>query len=211
MIKTIFPINILVKDFDMDPKWNEAIEQAVNTYFVQLLAETGENRNHIAEIPMELFSEENMEVTPELRELQKMFIDGFYELYLSYPKDRYDSVYGEKLLTYDDIKTMAQKDLGRLPFMKKGDTKFIHNHTRCEAFGIFYLSDVDNDKDGGQLILHDPSFHHLIDFYDSHTARIETKKNRLVIVPAHVWHQVSQYIGDKERMTIVMNLEHFQD
>lgn len=39
------------------------------------------------------------------------------------------------------------------------------------------------------------------------TARFETKKNRMIIVPNYVWHEVSQYAGDDERLAIVLNCD----
>jgi Rps23 Pro-64 3,4-dihydroxylase Tpa1-like proline 4-hydroxylase len=75
-----------------------------------------------------------------------------------------------------------------------------------DAFGIFYLTDVDNEKHGGTLVLHDPAFHGVFNFHEARTYDVATKKNRLVICPNHIWHEVKQYLADDERITIVVNL-----
>jgi hypothetical protein len=36
---------------------------------------------------------------------------------------------------------------------------------------------------------------------------IQTEKNSIVIIPAHVWHEVTPYFGNDERLTITMDIE----
>jgi len=54
--------------------------------------------------------------------------------------------------------------------------------------------------------LHDPAFHGAYNYHEERTYSIETKKHRLVISPNHIWHEVTLYTGDNERMAIVVNL-----
>jgi hypothetical protein len=61
-------------------------------------------------------------------------------------------------------------------------------------------------KHGGKLILKDPSFHSNYSFHPPEDYGIETRKNRLIVAPAYVWHEVSPYIGDEDRITVVVNL-----
>jgi hypothetical protein len=35
---------------------------------------------------------------------------------------------------------------------------------------------------------------------------IETEKNTIIIVPAHVWHEVTPYYGEEDRLAVVMNI-----
>lgn len=206
MIHSVFPTNVVVNDYAMSDSWGDAIENAVMTKFYSIALLTNESRKNISEIPADLFSSDSMAAVPELADLRTMFVDSFYELYTSYAKTL--SEYGDMILTRDNIDSMLT-DTGRIQVMSQYERKGIHNHTQSEAFGVFYLSDVDNAKDGGEIVLHDPSFHHLVDFCAKPTVRFETKKHRMIVGPAHIWHEVTSYFGADERMAVVVNLDHY--
>ena len=199
MIQTIFPIKILVKDYDKSDEWTHTISAFIRSHFTKAIEDKG-SYNAATDEDIDVFTEENMSQYPELRDLFNMFADGFYELSQQYQNGT------DKNLTREDIVQKLSKDLGRLPLMRTGDFKQIHNHCEASAFGVFYMGDVDNEKEGGQLVLHDPSFNSLRHFCDEKTFEISTKKHRMIIVPAHVWHEVSTYFGSEERQTIVLNL-----
>lgn len=197
MIKTIFPTRILVKDYDKSLEWSEDLEIIVRTIFKSIQAEqqdytlTGNNS-------VNLFKKDNLIQFPQLCELREMFVDCFFELASSYDSNE---------LTRECIDDRVDEYSGKLPFMRNGDHKSLHNHNQSvDAFGIFYLTDVDNSKDGGSLILHDPSFSGLFNFQEERTISVETKRNRMVICPNHVWHEVSRYTGNEERITITVDL-----
>ena len=197
MINSIFPNKILIKDFELSDDWNNNVTFMVKTIFAKELAEKGDY-TVAGNDTVPVFTEENMKICPELAQLKQMFIDCFYELASSYSTNK---------LTKEDIEKRLRKELGRLPFMKKNDFKRIHNHdSMVDAFAIFYLTDIDNDKDGGELILHDPSFSGVFNFHEKRIFEVTTKKHRMIICPNHVWHEVSMYTGEKERITIVLNL-----
>ena len=199
MIRTIFPINILVKDYEKSDEWNSTISAFIKAHFTKAIAEKG-SYFAAADEDIDVFTEENMTAFPELRELFNMFIDGFYEL------SNASSSGNEIPLTREEITKKIHKDLGRLPLMRNGDQKNLHTHNEASAYAIFYLSDVENEKEGGQLILHDPTFNTLRYFTSQKTVGIETKKNRLIVAPTHIWHEVTRYTGFDERLTIVLNL-----
>lgn len=199
MIKTIFPVNILVKDFDMPEQFSNELSAAVQAIFQNLLVEKGLSRDQLADEEVPVFTETNIRAFPALKQLQDMFADGFFELASSFE---------ENTLTKELISKMVSINIGKLPLMRKGDYKRIHGHTSSIAFGVFYLTDVDNEKFGGQLILKDPSFHSNSSFHPPEDYAVTTKKNRLVVAPAYVWHEVTPYTGDEERVTVVVNL-HF--
>jgi Rps23 Pro-64 3,4-dihydroxylase Tpa1-like proline 4-hydroxylase len=71
---------------------------------------------------------------------------------------------------------------------------------------VYYLDCVDNDKDGGKLIFHDPAFNQVIKTRPKSKMSIETEKNTIIIVPAHVWHEVTPYYGEEDRLAVVMNI-----
>lgn len=197
MIKTVFPVNVLIKDHTMPDEFASELSSAVQAVFQSLMIEKGLSRDDIADEEFPVFTKENLAAFPLLKQLQEIFIDGFYELANSYE---------ENTLTRDMIAKMVSSNVGKLPLMKKGDYKRIHGHTNAVAFAVFYLSDVDNKRHGGELILKDPSFHSNYSFHPPEDHAIETKKNRLVVAPAYVWHEVTPYTGDEDRITVVVNL-----
>ena len=197
MITSIFPNKVLIKDFDLSDEWNNNVTTMVKAVFAGVLAEKGKYAV-AGNDSVPVFTEENMKMCPELSQLRQLFIDGFYELASSYTTNK---------LTKDDVDQRVRKELGRLPFMKKNDFKQVHNHdSMVDAFGIFYLTDLDNETDGGELILHDPSFSGVFNFHEQRTLEIGTKKHRMIICPNHIWHEVRMYQGEKERITVVLNL-----
>ena len=197
MITSIFPNKILIKDFELSDEWNNNVTVMVKSVFAKELSEKGDYAV-AGNDTVPLFTEENMKSCPELVQLKQMIVDCFYELASSFNSNK---------LTKEDIEKRVRKELGRLPFMKKNDSKKIHNHdSMIDAFAIFYLTDVDNDKEGGELILHDPSFSGALNFHEKRTFEVPTKKHRMVICPNHIWHEVSMYTGEKERITVVLNL-----
>jgi hypothetical protein len=201
MIQTIFPTKILINDFDKNDDWNHTICAFIRSHFTKAINEKG-SYFAAGDEDISVFTEENMTLIPELRDLFNMFVDSFFELSQEFSNKT------DANLSREEVEQKLSKDLGRLPLMRKGDEKGLHTHGEASAYGIFYLNDIDNEKEGGQLILHDPSFNSLRHFCDDKTLKIETKKHRMIIAPAHIWHEVSKYYGDEERQTIVLNL-HF--
>lgn len=196
MIHSIFPTNILVEDVDFSNEEISELTVAINAIFKSHEAITG---SHIisGEDSMPLFTDENISVFPILKKLKQLFADGFYKVAQSNPNNN---------ITPESIEIMMDNHAGRLPIMRNGDYKGIHSHPGSTAFGIFYLTDVDNKKDGGKLILRDPSFHTNPGFRSSMTHEIETKAGRLVIAPSYIWHEVTPYYGKEDRITVVSNL-----
>ena len=198
MIKTIFPVNIFVKDIEKADEWSDELKNISNAIFLNYLSEKNISREVVTENEIPFFTEENVKKYLIVEELRQIFIDGFYSLAQSYTNNT---------LTKQKIEEMVCKNTGRLPFMKKNDYKSTHMHVGSSSFAIFYLSDIDNEKHGGKLILRDPSFNSNAHFKPNEKYEIETKKNRLIIAPGYVWHEVTPYFGDEERITIVINLD----
>lgn len=201
MIHSLFPTNVLIKDIDFTEDQVTDMSVAINAIFKSHEALTG---SHVVsgEDSMPLFTNENIKTFPILQTLKEIFIDGFYELAQSYPTNS---------LTRSSIKIMMDNHAGRLPIMRTGDYKGIHSHPGTTAFGIFYLTDVDNKKDGGKLILRDPSFHTNPGFKSPMTYEVETKAARLVIAPSYIWHDVTPYYGKEDRVTVVSNLSYLPE
>lgn len=200
MIHDLFPTKVLIKDIEFTA--DEAVDLgiALQAIFASHTAETGSHVDS-GEDSMPLFTPENIEVFPVLKKLKDIFIDGFWELGMANAGDVKDPAGARK-----KIAELVDNHAGRLPLMRKGDYKQIHSHPGNVAFGVFYLTDVDNEKDGGELILRDPSFHTTPHFAGKSTYRVATKAGRLIIAPTHIWHEVTPYYGEEERITVVSNL-----
>jgi hypothetical protein len=145
------------------------------------------NQNTFDEI--DIFGSQYLQESEELRTLYRMFFDGFKDLAL-----------------HCNRKTSAQaiekmKFTGKIPFMKSGDFKKVHNHVKTDAYGIFYLNEIPSGT-GGQLVLHDPVFHNQVYYSAPQEYPIIHKKNRLIIGPSYIWHEVSLYLGKSERKVI---------
>lgn len=199
MIQTIFPVNILIKDYEFSDEWNSSLSAFIKSHFTKSLELSGDYEM-AGDEDYGVLTPENLQNSKELLDLRELFVDGFYELSKSFTSNK------EKPLTKEIISDSICVNFGRLPFMKTGDVKHIHTHEYSEAFGIFYLNDIDNEKHGGELVLHDPTFNNLAFFRENRIMKIPTKKHRLIIVPSSVWHEVYQYTGNIERTTVVVNL-----
>jgi hypothetical protein len=198
MLHDLFAVKVLIKDFSFSEEWNTDLENTVRAIFQNYMGVMNKSYTETSDNEIPLFTKENLEAFPILDELRNIFIDGFYQLADSYENNS---------ITKDEIRTKVHANIGKLPFVKSGESKSLHNHTKASAFGIFYLTDVNNDKDGGTLILRDPAFHSNYGFHAKTSFDVSTKKNRLVVVPAYVWHEVTAYSGKDERIAIVMNLD----
>lgn len=198
LIKNIFPINIFIQDSVLNESELKDLTSTVEAIFSKYKVENGTDYTSTVNNEIPFFTSENISSFPILGKLREKFIDGFYKLSNSFESNT---------LTKQMIEQMVCKNSGKLPLMKKGDYKRTHNHYGASAFAVFYLSDVNNDKHGGKLILKDPSFHSNLNFHPPEEYEIETKKNRLIISPGYVWHEVSPYLGEEDRLTIVINLD----
>lgn len=199
MIHDLFPTKVLIKDIELTEKDATDLEVAISAIFTAHEAKSGSHVDS-GEDSMPLFNEYNIKVFPVLQKLKDLFIDGFVELGLAYEGNTKQEDTREK------IAEMVDNHAGRLPLMRNGDYKQIHSHPGNVAFGIFYLTDVDNEKDGGYLVLRDPSFNTTPVYGGQQTCKIKTKAGRLIIAPTHVWHEVTPYHGKEDRVTVVSNL-----
>lgn len=205
MIREIFPTAIVINDVDLSEEKISDLKVAVNAIFLHNYGITreqayidgsvNERGNYSDTIPV--FNEENLSVFPVLKELREIIIDGFYELAQYYENNN---------LSREDIAALIATNHSQLPIMRQTQSMTAHTHPGTVASALFYLVDIDNEKDGGQLVLRDPSWHTTAGFRNSLDYEVETKTGRLVVFPTHIWHEVKNYLGDKDRISIVTNL-----
>ena len=197
-IISIFPTNILIEDLDLNENDAAELDLAVEVVLAQFKGQESLTQKGVGENHLPLFTEENINNFPVLSVVREHFINGFTKL-----AESYDDIIFDR----DTISKLVHQYTGRLPFMEKGEYKDTHNHTGAIAFGIMYLSDVDNKNYGGLLKLFDPAWSNTIGIKNNPIYEVETKRHRLIIGPANMWHSVSTYTGDETRATIVINLD----
>lgn len=201
----LFPTKVLIKDTELTNQQLSEMEIAIQAVFASHQAQTG---SHIesGEETIPLFTPENIEIFPVLQTLKDTFIDGYIELGLAN---------SDKQEVTDDIRQKVEElvdnHAGRIPLMRSGEYKQVHCHPGAFAFAVFYLTDVDNERDGGYLVLRDPSFNTAAMFTGEKKHLVETKAGRLIVGPAHLWHEVTPYHGDEDRVTVVSNLNIIQE
>jgi hypothetical protein len=196
MIETVFPIKILIDELQMSEEEEASLYSISQAIFMDHLSKKGlgfVDAGNVASIP--IFTKENLERYPEIKKLHEFFAKGFYQIANEYSPTEIEEIYSS-----------MGETTGRLPFMKKGDYKQLHNHSGTSLVAVYYMGDVDNAKEGGKLVLHDPSFNNTVRTKPKPTYEIETKKNRIVIMPGYIWHEVTPYSGEDIRLAVVMNI-----
>lgn len=198
-IQKLFAVHVLIKEIDFTEEENKELADIVNSMILFYKTKTNKSLHQITDNSIPLLTEENMKKFQILKKVRDVFLDGFMELAESYENNQY---------TREIIEMMMDSQTGRLPIMKTGEYKESHTHDGACAFAILYLDDVNNEKYGGQLKLYDPGGSNINGFKNKQIIPVDTKKNRLVIAPANVWHSVSQYSGKEDRLAIVFNLDY---
>ena len=199
----IFPTKLVIKDIELNDKQIFDLTVAVQSIFLDNQIhndnETGSSGSNSWAEPFPVFTQKNLEIFPVLNDVKEIFIDGFYELAEAHVNNE---------LTRDMVASLFADNFGQLPVMKTGDSLPVHTHPGAVASAVFYLTDVDNEKDGGMLCLRDPSWHTTLGFRNPMEHFVETKAGRLVVFPTQIWHEVRPYYGEEDRMTIVGNLSY---
>jgi len=198
MIETIFPTKIFRSKIDFTDDENESLKAFCQALMMQYMAENKISFREAGELEnVPVFSDFNLKTYPFMTRLYNFFAVSFLELLQEY----------EPSAELEEVYDAMQVTMGKMPFMKRGDYKQIHCHRGNALVAVFYLDSVDNDMHGGKLILHDPSFNNTVRARTNPQHEIQTEKNSIVIIPAHVWHEVTPYFGNDERLTITMDIE----
>lgn len=87
--------------------------------------------------------------------------------------------------------------------MTAGEHRPIHMHRGIDAFAILYLDNLFM-RDGGQLVLHNPTFTDSV-FTPTNTMLIPPTIGSIIAAPAYLWHSVNPYYGNKPRVCLVVN------
>jgi hypothetical protein len=209
MIVTPFSSKLLVKDYELPDQWTDELVMTLQLLATQpgqycalhqSLQDVGirDIYRHDTQKSSKpyIIHEQTAKEFKVIKHLREIFINGFLEINKEYGY-QYSDAY---------LREVFAGDSGNFAVLTKGQRVGPHNHPSI-AFAIFYLNDIDNDSDGGELILHDPSFHRNHHFHPKKEIRIQTKKNRLIVGPADIWHEVTSYSGSKNRICAVIDLK----
>jgi hypothetical protein len=121
--------------------------------------------------------------------------------------DRFKTAFDELCDVYEHPKNYNITDLNIINPMNFGDYKSVHSHDKIDAFGIFYV-DVGAETSGGHLKLYDPRWQNQKSFVGSKPyMEIVPKKGLLIAAPHYVWHEVTPYVGDLTRLSLVCNMQ----
>jgi hypothetical protein len=205
MIKDLFPVKIIQKDLEISDEINEKISNTISAIHATVKASS--NFENACE-EMFLFNEENLKNCPELSIILDSFVQGFSDLL---DANGGDPIYQNHEQIKGKIRSTIigdKRPWTKLPFMRARSNEFkaSHTHEQSCVWGILYLQDIDHDLVGGQLYLEDPHRSTQKHFKSDPIVKIEAKKNRLLIVPNYVWHGVTPYSGEEDRLSIVVSL-----
>ena len=196
-VHKIFPTNIVIQDVELTEKQANDLLVAVQAIFLD--NQIHNNGTGSWAEPLPVFTQDNLRIFPVLNDIREVFIDGFHELAQAHENND---------LSRESVDKLFADNFGQLPIMKTGQSLPAHTHPGAVASAVFYLTDVDNEKDGGQLVLRDPSWHTTLGFRNNMEYEIGTKAGRLIVFPVHIWHEVRPYFGKEDRVTIVANLSY---
>lgn len=197
-IKQIYPTNILVEQLDIP----EEIIAKVETYLKaqDKAFRTNLDNNHIEYRDGNeniIFDAVEKGECPEMVFITDQIKERYIELALS-NIESYTESDQDKLIFETVIESC------KINLMKPGYRLGVHTHYGDDAYACFYFNDVKSDE-GGELLLYDPRWQRNYTFGGSLLEKIRPRRGLLVIVPGFIWHEVSQYNGNEERLTLVVN------
>ena len=126
-------------------------------------------------------------VTDNMLKIRSFFREGFKEL----------------CEAYGETSTFNIDSMNIINPMEFGDFKSCHTHDVIDAFGIYYCND---SNEGGKLRLYDPRFLNKKSFTKETYIEIEPKTGLMVIAPYYIWHEVTPYLGQETRYSLVCNM-----
>ena len=104
---------------------------------------------------------------------------------------------------YSETKEYDMDSLNIINPMNYGDFKSCHTHDHIDAFGVYYLNESD---EGGYLRLYDPRFLNKKSFANETYIEIKPKTGLCVVAPYYIWHEVTPYLGEDQRISLVCNM-----
>lgn len=204
MIRSIYPTNILVKQLTIT-------DEVLSSIFVYLKAQhlsfLLDDSNDLIEYNS---GNENIlydaiekgqcsEMGALVQEVKDAFIDLAYSNIKNYTETNSEN-------TNLDVEIQSC----RINIVKPNNRMPIHSHFGDDAHACLYFENLE-EKEGGQLVMYDPRWQRNYWFGGSKLEKITPKKGMLVVAPDYIWHEVSEYKGNKDRYTLVFNARVFNN
>lgn len=118
-------------------------------------------------------------------------------------RDRFKDGFDSLCSYYDETADYDIDSMNIINPMVYGDFKSCHTHDVIDAFGIYY---VNESNEGGKLRLYDPRFLNKKSFSKETYIEIKPKTGLMVVAPYYIWHEVTPYLGNETRYSLVCNM-----
>lgn len=197
-IKPIYATNILVEQLDISEETIAAVEaylRAQNKAFKSDI-----DNNHVEYRDGNeniIFDAIDKGECPEMKIIADQIKERFVQLAYSNIDNLTESDHEQLILE-------ARIESCKINLMSPGYRLGVHTHYGDDAYGCFYFNDVKKGE-GGELTIYDPRWQRNYMFGGSRLEQIRPRRGMLVIAPGFLWHEVTQYNGPEERLTLVVN------
>jgi len=118
-------------------------------------------------------------------------------------RERFKSAFDALCFHYDHPPDYDMDSFNIINPMDRGDFKSCHTHDQIDAFAVYYSNE---SEEGGKLRLYDPRFTNRKSFCREPYVEIEPKTGLLIAAPYYIWHEVTPYLGEDTRISLVCNM-----
>ena len=199
-IKEIYPTNIYHKQLDISEEKLTVIESFLRAQHLNFISSTDNDHVEYQDGNENIVIDAIVEgQCPEMKELIDEVKKGFVALAYSNLENMTESHTDKMILD-------CELDSCKINLMKKGYRLGVHTHYSDDAFACIYFNDV-SDEEGGELVLYDPRWQRNYYFGGSRLEKFKSKRGTMIIAPQYLWHEVTHYHGDEERLTLVVNAQ----
>jgi len=199
-IKPIYATNILVAQLDIEDDKLTTIEQYLKAQHASFMADINNDHEEYRDGNENIIFNATIEgECPEMADLVKQIKQSYVNL-------AYSNLEQYEETNEDSLILDARIDSCKINLMQPGYRLGCHTHYADDAFACFYFNDVQLHE-GGELVLYDPRWQRNYWFAGSKLEKIRPKRGMLVIAPAFIWHEVTQYNGTDDRLTLVVNAQ----
>jgi hypothetical protein len=199
-IREIYPTNIYEKELDISEEKLKEIETFLRAQHKAFMSSPDMDHDEYSDGNENIVIDAVIEgQCPEMKELIDEVKKGFLTLAYSNLDNFTESNTDSMLLD-------VELDSCKINLMKKGYRLGAHTHYSDDAFACIYFNDV-TEEEGGELVLYDPRWQRNYMFGGSKQEKIKSKRGKMVIAPQYLWHEVTHYHGEDERLTLVVNAQ----
>jgi len=199
-VKQIYPTNIYLKQLDIGDEKLTIIENYLRAQHLAFTSSLDNDHSEYTDGNENIVIDAIIEgECPEMAELIEEIKKGFLSL-------AYSNIDNMSESNADAVMLDVELDSCKINLMKNGYRLGVHTHYSDDAFACLYFNDVTEDE-GGEIVLYDPRWQRNYAFGGSKLEKIKSKRGQLLIAPQFLWHEVTQYNGNEERLTLVVNAQ----